>query len=218
MLECEIQAVDNVSGDTGQTVSSYYNENWQDRNKFDKALLKKIVDPGVIRQAKNCSDYIACKNQISESFGVIPLSTLRKYEGPETKNQPICDPLELHKFVKRFGCPNFLGARVPVVSNLKMDSWKFHLRDYWDTQLLNLMEFGFPLNFDTTTELISTEENHASTKQFSSHVQTYIWEELKYGAILNPFKHKPIPLHISPFMTRDKPYSDTRQTIVDLSW
>ena len=68
------------------------------------------------------------------------------------------------------------------------------------------------------TELVSTEENHASAKQFSSHVQTYIREELKHGAIFGPFEHKPISLHISPFMTRDKPDSDTRRTIVDLSW
>ena len=134
MLECEIQAVHAVPGHTGQTGSSYHNENLQDCDKFDKALLKKRVHPSVIRQAKTCPDYVACKNQMGESFGVIPLSTLRKYEGPETKNQPICDPLELHKFAKAFGCPNSLGAWVPVVSNLNMDSWKFHLRDYWDTQ------------------------------------------------------------------------------------
>ena len=145
MLEYEMQAVHTVPGDTGQTVSSYHSENLQDCDKFDRALLKKRVDPSVIGQAKNCSDYVACKNQMGETFGVIPLSTLRKYEGPETRNQPIYDPLELYKFVKRFGCPNFLGARVPVVSNLKIDSWKFHLRDYWDTQLLGLLEFGFPI-------------------------------------------------------------------------
>ena len=85
MLECEIQAVGTVPGDTGQTVSSYHSENLQDCDKFDKALLKKRVDPGVIRQAKKFSDYVACKNQMGVSFGVIPLSTLRKYEGPETK-------------------------------------------------------------------------------------------------------------------------------------
>ena len=105
-----------------------------------------------------------------------------------------------------------------MVSNLNIDNWKFHLRDYWDTHLLDLLEFGFPLDFDTNTELVSTEENHASAKQFSSHVQTYIREELKHGAILGPFEHYPISLHISPFMTRDKPDSDTRRTIVDLSW
>ena len=114
-LKCEIQAVGTAPGDTGPNVSSYHNENLQDCDKFDRALLKKRVAPSVIRQAKNCPDYVACKNRMGESFGVIPLSTLRKYEGPETKNQPISDPLQLHKSVKQFGCPNFLGARIPVV-------------------------------------------------------------------------------------------------------
>ena len=46
----------------------------------------------------------------------------------------------------------------------------------------------------------------------------YISEELKHGAMLGPFISKPIDLHISPFMTRHKPDSNVRQTIVDLSW
>ena len=65
---------------------------------------------------------------------------------------------------------------------------------------------------------MSTKENHASAKKFASDVQTYISEELKYGAMLGPFASKPIDLHISPFMTRDKPDSNVRRTIVDLSW
>ena len=142
---------------------------------------------------------------MGESFGVIPLSTLQRYKGPETKNRTLCNPLELHKLVKQFGCPNFLGACILVISKLKIDNWKFHLKDYWDKQLLDLLEFGFPLDFDTNTVLTSTEENHASATQFFSHVETYIKEEIKHGAILGPFEHKPIDLHVSPFMTRDKP-------------
>ena len=61
-----------------------------------------------------------------------------------------------------------------MVSNLKIDRWKFHLSDCWDRQLLGLLEFGFPLDLDTNTVLNCTEENHASAKQFSSHVETYI--------------------------------------------
>ena len=105
-----------------------------------------------------------------------------------------------------------------MVSNLKIHCWKFHLSDYWDTRLLDLLEFRFPLDFDTNTVLTSIEENHASAKQFSSHVETYIQEEIKHGAILGPFEHKPITLHVSIFMKRDKPDLDTRRTIVDLSW
>ena len=33
-----------------------------------------------------------------------------------------------------------------------------------------------------------------------------------------PFQDKPIPMHISPLMTREKQGSDNRRTIVDLSW
>ena len=36
--------------------------------------------------------------------------------------------------------------------------------------------------------------------------------------MLGPFTSKPIDLHISPFMTRDKPDSHVRHTIVDLTW
>ena len=36
--------------------------------------------------------------------------------------------------------------------------------------------------------------------------------------MLGPFVQKPIPLHISPLMTREKPDSEVRHAIVDLSW
>ena len=36
--------------------------------------------------------------------------------------------------------------------------------------------------------------------------------------MIGPFDHKPCTLHKSPFMTREKANSDTRRTIMDLSW
>ena len=35
---------------------------------------------------------------------------------------------------------------------------------------------------------------------------------------MGPFDVPPFSLHISPFLTREKPGSDTRRTIIDLSW
>ena len=52
----------------------------------------------------------------------------------------------------------------------------------------------------------------------SGDVRTYIVDELKHGAMLGPFQSKPIDLHVSPFMTREKPDSSVRRTIVNLSW
>ena len=43
-------------------------------------------------------------------------------------------------------------------------------------------------------------------------------EDLRHQAIIGPFKHPPINhLHISPFMTQDKPNSENRRVIIDLS-
>ena len=133
MFECEIQAVDTVPGDTMQTLGSLQGKTLQDCDKFDTALVKKRVDASIIMQAKNCRDYVACKTQIRELFEVILLDNLRIYEGPETTNRPTFNPLELHKLVKQFDCPNFLGARIPVVSNLNIDRWNvtIGINSYW---------------------------------------------------------------------------------------
>ena len=55
--------------------------------------------------------------------------------------------------------------------------------------------------------------------EFPAGIDAYIDEEIKYDAILGPFKEKPIAGgHCTPFMTRAKPNSDRRQVTVDLSW
>ena len=43
-------------------------------------------------------------------------------------------------------------------------------------------------------------------------------EEIKYGAILGPFKQLLFHCHVSPFLTRDKPNSNNRRVILDLSF
>ena len=51
----------------------------------------------------------------------------------------------------------------------------------------------------------SHSENHTSAV-YPKDVEAYLSEESDYGAILGPFKVPPLEnLHISPFMTRDKP-------------
>ena len=90
--------------------------------------------------------------------------------------------------------------------------------DYWDKQLVDLLEFGFPLDFNRSFKLQSNEENHASARDHSYDIECYIQEELKHGPMLGPFDQKPIPLHISPFMTREKTDSEVRCSTVYVSW
>ena len=90
---------------------------------------------------------------------------------------------------------------------------------YWDTQLLLLLKYGFPLDFDDNSPLESVDKNHSSGIQFADDIQAYLSEEKSFGAILGPFKEPPISnLHISPFLTRDKPGAPHRRVIVDLSF
>ena len=158
-----------------------------------------------------------CTAQLGSEFGVMHLTPLQIYRGPPTYNSVLNDPLLLHKRVRESCLPNYMGIRVPVATNLNIANWRHFLVDYWNDQLVDLLEFRFPLDFDRSVKLTSVEDNHKSAKDYEEHVKHYLQEELDHGAILAPFKNKPINLHVSPFMTRDKPDSQWRRTIVDLS-
>ena len=82
--------------------------------------------------------------------------------------------------------PNFLGMRIPVQTNLNVNSWRRHLVDYFDQQLPDLIEFGFPLNFDRSRHLQSTFVNHASARLYLDHVDKYIKEEVGFKGNVRP--------------------------------
>ena len=121
----------------------------------------------------------------------------------------------MHRLIR---IPNFLGMSIPVKTNLNVSNWRKSLCDYFDQQLPNFIVFGFLLDFDRNVSLCNTHRNHTSTVKFSSHVDQYIQEELKHGAIMPPFDCPPVPLHVSTIMTRPKANSEVRRTIIDLSW
>ena len=152
------------------------------------------------------------------TFGFIPTGPLKIYDGTSVSWNPIPDIITAHLLVRNSGLPNYLGCRIPVNSNLHCDNWNHYLQHYWDNQLVDLLKYGFPLDFDRSSQLVPTEENHKSASINSIHVQKYISEELSHGAILGPFKDKPISLHTSPLMVRDKQDSSAKRTIMDLSW
>ena len=84
--------------------------------------------------------------------------------------------------------------------------------------MIHLIQFGFPLDYNRSCELIHQQGNHKSATECPNDVNAYIEEE-KYNALLGPFDKHPIPSgHCSPFMTRAKPNSDRRRVIIDLSW
>ena len=88
-----------------------------------------------------------------------------KYTGPPTYNSVLDDPLLLQSRVHEPCLPNYIGMRIPVPTNLNISNWRRFLVDYWDDQLVDLLEFGFLLDFDRSMKLILVEDNHKSAKE-----------------------------------------------------
>ena len=133
--------------------------------------------------------------------------------------ETVTDPFILHKLIKDSRRPNYLGCRIPVNSQFNLQAWTDMLVGYWDVQLPELLNFGFPLDYNRTYTLSSDKRNHSSAVQYPGHVDAYLREETGFGAILGPFTENPIDnCHYSPFLTREKSGSDKRRVIIDLSW
>ena len=159
------------------------------------------------------------KNQSDFKFGFVPLSNFILPAKSDFVAEPIRDPFELYRHVKDSGKLIFLGCRIPVNSQLNIVAWQEMLQEYWNVQLIELLKFGFPLDFNRSCTLCCERKNHSSALQYPSHVDTYLQEEIEYGAIVGPFSTNPIQnCHFPPFLTCEKSGSDKRRVIIDLSW
>ena len=178
-----------------------------------RQIPQRIIDSKIFSK-----DYVKCVQQNGSHYGFLPLNDLMVYQGEKVHWAEIPSIIEAHKMVKNSKMPNFMKARIPVPSQLNIASWYKYLGDYWDQQLVDLLHYGFPLDFDRSQSLQSTFNDHASAQQFPDHVDKYIQTEIDYGAMMGPFQRLPFDCHISPFLTREKQNSINRRVIVDLSF
>ena len=148
-------------------------------------------------------------------FGFIQLGEL-KLPREVLVNQSSLNPLQLHKKIKKSGASNFMQDQIMSGSQLKPDAWEKNLQGYWDKQLPLLVRFGFPLDLNRETQLVSHSDNHSSAKAYPNDIDAYLQEEISHNAILGPYTQPPISgLHRSPFMSRDKPDSPHRRVIIN---
>ena len=164
----------------------------------------KSIPDHVLRDRHKHNDYRTCIQQNGESFDFVPLTPLQLYNGDSVRWDSTPYIIHAHHIIKDSGLPIFLGARIPVKSQLKPCRWRYHLKQYWGKQLPDLIQFGFPLDFDRRQLLCSTDKNHTSALENQQHVAHYISEELSYGALYGPPIQIPFAAHMSPLMVRDK--------------
>ena len=124
--------------------------------------------------------------------------------------------------VNHSGVPNFRGLRISLPGNkLNIPLWRNLLAEYNDRAVCEFLEFGFPLDFDTSINLCTEERrNHKGAREHPKFVDQYLCNEVARSRIAGPFKSNPfsVPIMVSPLNTVPKSSSDERRVIVDLSW
>ena len=153
-------------------------------------------------------------------FGFIPAAITKQIYYPYIECEDKALYLnKLHSTVKKHGCPNYKGARIPVPSGLNIRAWRHILRDYDMVNLAEYLEFGFPLGVDYSLfQCKKFDKNHLSAIQKPEGVNKYFNVEVEKQAMFGPFKDPPFKeIHYSPLIARDKPDGGVR-IIVDLSW
>lgn len=90
--------------------------------------------------------------------------------------------------IKQFNCPNYLGARIPLESDLNIEQWRLQLKNFHDKELCEFLLYGWPLGYHADLPPESAQDNHPLAKQFGQHVEKFIRTEKGFNVILGPFK------------------------------
>ena len=149
-------------------------------------------------------------------------STEFKFCGPDREpraSYTLEHYMGMAKAIRNTKLPNYKFARFPVPSNLNLDAWRHHLKDYHDQRLLQYLTYRFPLSINNPSDLHNTDiKNHHSAMQFPAAIQQYLDKELQLGAMLGPFSSIDYDkFHCSPLLTRPKD-GNKRRVILDLSY
>ena len=161
------------SVDTGKVL--IYNVNGVD-DKFASSILhaaqfKKV---GIGNFNVDTEIHKKWRAQSKFDFGYIPIDEQWMPQTMGVNEWEGGSPWDVHGLVRATGVPNFIKARVPVKSQLHIRAWKENLEGYWDQQLCQLIEFGFPLDFNRKCDLKCDKGNHKSALEFPRDVDAYI--------------------------------------------
>ena len=140
-------------------------------------------------------------------------------------------PLEyfvaLHRLVSASGStyptntPNHLGARIPLRhTRLNIPRWRYHLIGYEAAELVQFLEYGFPVGLDVDARhtLVPSLQNHGSSYQFYTYLDKFLSTGLERCELSGPCSVPPFSrVHISPLMTAPKK-PDGRRSVFDATF
>ena len=100
--------------------------------------------------------------------------------------------------------PNHFGARIPLPHvKLSIERWRYHLLGYGNVELVQFLEYGFPLRLFSLPDLESSTQNHGSAYKWYDYVDKFVCTEVKEGGMTGPFPKAPSMVGHSNFSTHD---------------
>ena len=148
-------------------------------------------------------------------FGIIPLVDLI-LPPAGNKAQTNLSLIEMHKIVKQSDKFHFLQCQLMIKSQLNPDAWEALLKDYLGQEFIQLIKFGFPLDFDTFFPLAEEDPNHNSAVEHPKTIEAYLQGEIKFNCIF--WAYFSYCLHYSPVMTRENPGASNKRVVIDLGY
>ena len=108
--------------------------------------------------------------------------------------------------------PNYIGARVRLKhTTFNLENWRRHLIGYQNPEIIQYLEFGFPLGMEDNPTLIPAKANHGSAYQYYPWLDKFFTSGLLKGGVTGPCGSSPFEdAMIAPLMTAPKKPSDRR--------
>ena len=116
--------------------------------------------------------------------------------------------------------PNYKGARIPLAhTGLNIKNWRRLFHGYLDgLELIQFMEYGFPLGLVEAPVLSPCTRNHGSSYQYYPHIDKFVSGEIRRNGLTGPFNTPPWQdMMISPMMTAPKK-PDSRRPVFDATF
>ena len=113
-----------------------------------------------------------------------------------------------------------MGVEYRFIQKINVAFFRSLLNQYWDKEVCEFLEFGFPIGANSEGVNFAMVDNHLGARSFAVEMGEYLCKELSYGAILGPFEYNPFfgGVFISPLNSVPKKDSDERRVILDLSY
>ena len=130
------------------------------------------------------------------------------------------DVINLHDNIVASGVPNAVGCRLPVVSGLNIDEWRKATEGFYDTDVVEFLEFGWPIGMTGRPPDRIHVSNHKGATEYPLEVASYVTKGVNKGQIIGPFRQPPFSGGniTSPLNSVPKKDTSDRRIILDLSF